>query len=113
MPHRATLVPDQPADVTVYAVLDDLGIFGRVWRETNENHADEATIVGNLLTGQYEAPVRIVAFNAGQAWARDVTADIACAILETARRERQPLGRAAREFYERATANDVPAELVS
>jgi len=30
----------------------------------------------HLLDGQYEEPVRIVAFNTAQGWSRDVTVDI-------------------------------------
>jgi hypothetical protein len=30
-----------------------------------------------LLGGQYEGPVRIVAFNTAEGWSRDVTVDIA------------------------------------
>jgi hypothetical protein len=36
-----------------------------------------ATLVRNLLGGQYENPVRIVAFNIAEGWSRDVTLDIA------------------------------------
>ncbi|HJY90723.1 MAG TPA: hypothetical protein VJ255_10605, partial [Candidatus Acidoferrum sp.] len=34
-------------------------------------------LVRNLLEGQYENPVRIVAFNTAEGWSRDVTVDIA------------------------------------
>jgi hypothetical protein len=34
-------------------------------------------MVRNLLEGQYENPVRIVAFNTAEGWSRDVTTDIA------------------------------------
>jgi hypothetical protein len=30
-----------------------------------------------LLDGQYESPVRIIAFNTAEGWSRDVTIDIA------------------------------------
>jgi hypothetical protein len=33
--------------------------------------------VRNLLDGQYESPVRIIAFNTAEGWSRDVTVDIA------------------------------------
>jgi hypothetical protein len=33
--------------------------------------------VRNLLDGQYESPVRIVASNTAEGWSRDVTVDIA------------------------------------
>ena len=61
----------------VYIVLDDFGSLGRAWRETAEAGANRATLVRNLLDGQYENPVCVVAFNTKEGWSRDVTVDIA------------------------------------
>jgi hypothetical protein len=61
----------------VYLVLDDFGSLGRVWRETDEAGTNGATLIRNLLDGQYENPVRIIAFNTAEGWSRDVTVDIA------------------------------------
>jgi hypothetical protein len=61
----------------IYLVLDDLGDLGRSWRETDEAGANRSALVRNLLEGQYENPVRIVAFNTAEGWSRDVTFDIA------------------------------------
>jgi hypothetical protein len=77
MPDRATLVPEDNTHRDVYLVLDDFGRLGRAWRETDEAATDRATLVRNLLEGQYENPVRIVAFNTAEGWSRDVTIDIA------------------------------------
>ena len=60
-----------------YLVLDDFGRLGRAWRETDEAGASRSTLVRNLLDGQYENPVRIVAFNTAEGWSRDMTVDIA------------------------------------
>jgi hypothetical protein len=67
-----SFVPDD-----TYIVLDDFGPLGRAWRETDEAGADRATLVRNLLEGQYESPVRIVAFNTAEGWSRDLTVEIA------------------------------------
>ena len=61
----------------IYLVLDDFGPLGRAWRETDEAGADRTTLVRNLLDGQYEDPVCIVAFNTAEGWSRDVTQEIA------------------------------------
>jgi hypothetical protein len=61
----------------IYLVLDDFGRLGKAWRETDEAGTNRATLVRNLLDGQYENPVRIVAFNTAEGWCRDVTVDIA------------------------------------
>jgi len=76
MPRSPSIVPED-TNRDVYLVLDDFGRLGRAWRETDEAGADRATLVLNLLDGQYEEPVRIVAFNTAQGWSRDVTVDIA------------------------------------
>jgi hypothetical protein len=60
-----------------YIVLDDFGSLGRAWRETDEAGANRAALIRNLLDGQYENPVRVVAFNTTEGWSRDVTVDIA------------------------------------
>jgi hypothetical protein len=61
----------------IYIVLDDFGRLGRAWRETDEAGTSRATLVRNLLEGQYENPVRVVVFNTAEGWSRDVTVDIA------------------------------------
>lgn len=76
MPRSPPLVPDD-TNRDVYLVLDDFGRLGRAWRETDEAGTSRATLVRNLLDGQYESPVRIVAFNTAEGWSRDVTVDIA------------------------------------
>jgi hypothetical protein len=102
------LVPDGQRNVTVHIVLDDFGErFGRAYRETGEGEADEKTIVGNIISGEYSHPLRVVAFNTAEGWARDVTEDIANAVLSRARSEHRRLGSAAQEFVERALAEDV------
>jgi hypothetical protein len=65
------------ADQTVYLVLDDFGDLGRCWRETDAETADLETVITDMLRGEYSNPVRIVGFNAGECWARDVSEDVA------------------------------------
>jgi hypothetical protein len=72
----SSIVPEHPHH-DVYLVLDDFGPLGRAWREADESGTHRATLVRNLLEGQYENPVRIVAFNTAEGWSRDVTWDIA------------------------------------
>jgi hypothetical protein len=67
------------ADETVYLVVDSFS-NGRVYRETEIEKADLETIVGDLLSGQYNSPVRIVAFNTLEHWSEDVSSDIAAEI---------------------------------
>jgi hypothetical protein len=68
-------VPHEADDT--YLVMDDFGRLGRAWRETNAESADRETLIRHLIKGEYNNPVRIVAFNIAEGWCRDVTMDIA------------------------------------
>jgi hypothetical protein len=95
------LAPDQrPHDVTVYIVLNDFGQLGRAYVEIDEATADEQTVVNNISDGEYSNPVRVVAFNTVEGWSRDVTEDIARALLDREAREAD-LSESARRFVER------------
>jgi hypothetical protein len=75
-PSRAPHGPDRDT----YMVLDDFGSLGRTWQHgvrPTKAGANRATLVRNLLDGQYESPARIIAFNTAEGWSRDVTVDIA------------------------------------
>jgi hypothetical protein len=61
----------------VYPVMDDLGRRGQVWRETDDSAAELEAVILHLLAGQYKSPVRVVGFNTGEEWSRDVSADVA------------------------------------
>ena len=41
------------ADQDTYLVLDDFGLLGRAWRETDEENTDRKTLIRDLLAGQY------------------------------------------------------------
>jgi len=73
-----SIAPHGPQQDT-YLVLDDFGpaFTARAWRETDEDATDRKTLIHNLLSGEYNKPVRIVAFNTAEGWSRDVTVDIA------------------------------------
>ena len=64
-------------DDTVYLVKDDLGRLGAVWREADAEATDLETVLTDLMSGQYSDPVRVIAFNTAEHWARDVTEDVA------------------------------------
>ena len=92
-----TLVPD---DTTVHLVLNDFGRMGCAYVETDEEKAGQWTIVSNIAKGRYSKPVRVIAFNLAEGWARDVTQEIGQAVFELGRRENY-FSPAAREFIER------------
>ena len=64
------------ADQTIYLVVDRFS-SGSVYRETEVERADVEAIIDDFLTGQFNDPVRVVAFNTLEHWANDVSKDIA------------------------------------
>jgi hypothetical protein len=71
-----SLVPDGD-DQTVYLVADDFGWNGSAWRETDCEAADLETVIQDLLSGQYNNPIRVIAFNTAERWSEDVSVDVA------------------------------------
>jgi len=76
MPRSPSIVPDD-VDRDVYIVLNDYGSLCRSRCETSEGDAERATLIHDLLDGQFSSPARIIAFNTAQGWSRDVTDEIA------------------------------------
>jgi hypothetical protein len=54
-----------------------LGFSAGSGRETDETDANRTKLMQDLLDGQYDEPVRIVAFNTAEGWSRDMTEEIA------------------------------------
>jgi hypothetical protein len=102
--HAATPPLAHSRDGTVYLVLDDFGELGRAYRETDAAQADLKTVIADLLSGQCRHPVRVVAFNTAEGWARDVSADIAHQVVTRALELDDKLPAAVRDFVERAGA---------
>ena len=75
--HAGIRQPRSPFDVAVHIVLDDVGKFGRCYREIDEADASFDIVVYGLLTGQYTSPVRVIALNTAEGWARDVSEAVA------------------------------------
>jgi hypothetical protein len=87
------LAPKLTDNVTVHIVLNDFGEkLGRAFLETDEAEADEFTIVSKIITGEYSNPARVVAFNIAEGWSRDVTDDIAQAVIERGNLSRRHWG---------------------
>jgi hypothetical protein len=52
-----SLVPSSDQDHDLHFVLCDFGKYGKTYIETNPNEADRATIVRNMIDGQYARPL--------------------------------------------------------
>jgi hypothetical protein len=66
------------ADQTVYLVIDRLGVLGSVYREVERTELE--TIISDFLTGEFNDPVRVLAFNTLEHWSDDVSQEVAAEI---------------------------------
>jgi hypothetical protein len=72
----ATLVP-YGADQTVYLVVDRVFQLGNVCREAEVERAHLEAIITDLMQGQFNDPVRVLAFHTLEHWSEDVSKEIA------------------------------------
>lgn len=100
MRRSPSIVPDA-ADRDVYLVLADFGQLGRAFPETDEARSDRATVLQDLLQGQYRDPVRVVAFNTTEGWARDVSADVAHELAQLAAARDDSVPASIEDFLDR------------
>jgi hypothetical protein len=68
-------------DQNFYLVINNYGSFGPAFAETDVGEADLETVIGDLMSGQYSDPVRVVAFNTAEHWAEDASEDVAGEIM--------------------------------
>ena len=68
------------ADQTVFLLVDRFGELGSVYRETEIERTDIETVISDLLTGQFNDPIRVGAFNTLEHWSADVSEEIATEI---------------------------------
>jgi hypothetical protein len=68
------------ADETAYLVVDRLGRLGGVDREIEVERADIETIIADLVAGQFNEPVRVIAYNTLEHWSQDISEDVALEI---------------------------------
>jgi hypothetical protein len=88
-------------DQNVYLVMDDLGRFGRVWREAEVDHTDLETVIQDLLDGQYKNPIGVFGFNAMEGWSQDVSHDVAQELSRRCDVQLRDLPPAIQDFVER------------
>jgi hypothetical protein len=92
----ASLAPEQD----LHFVLCDFGRSGQAYVETDPTQADASSIVRNLLEGQYDRPVRVLALNVEEGWVRDVSEVIADKVRDVARHDEWKLTSGTRAFIE-------------
>ncbi len=81
------------------------------FRETDEG-ITYITLIDDLLTGQYEKVIRIVAFNPVEGWSRDASEDVANALEQHIVAEGREVSEAMRDFIEGQTGRKIGQQLV-
>ena len=94
-----SIIPNDRLDRDIYLVLEDF-CAGASWRETDEADTDVLAIVEDLLTGQYEQPLRVIAINAEEGWSRDLSESIAAKVRDVAEHELIELTSGTPDFIE-------------
>ena len=87
-------------DLDLHFVLCDFGALGTAYVETVPTEVDRDTIIRNMMSGEYDHPLHVIAVNPAKGWARDVSEDIARALVETAVRGGQSLPPGTQGFVE-------------
>ena len=84
---------------------------GAAWRETDESASDFHAVVSDLLTGQYDQPLRVVAFNPAEGWSRDASEEVAQELARLAAEEGREISEALQEFIESHTGRAIGVQL--
>jgi hypothetical protein len=89
------------ADRTAYRVVDRFRAIGSGCRDIEVERSDLETIIRDLMSGQFNDPVRVVAFNTLEHWLEDVSADVAAEIQTRCDIDGEPVPEHVRDFVKR------------
>jgi hypothetical protein len=87
------------ADQTVYLVIDHQGAPGSICRKTERG--DFETVVCDLMTGRFDDPAQVLAFNTLEHWLQDLSADVASEIQARCDSDGAPLPAHLEDFVGR------------
>jgi hypothetical protein len=103
-------------DQDVYLVVDDFGLLGQCWRETDVEQTDIETIIHGLIEGQYNNPIGVFGFNPFEGWSRDVSEDVAREVRRRCDLQMREVPSSIQDFVERHEGRDrqlpLPLRLV-
>ena len=111
MRQSPSIIPRDRLDRDSYRVLEDFN-SGPAWRETDEDRTAYDAVISDLLTGQYDQPLRVVAFNPLRGWSRDASEDVAEALARRADFQEREVSEALREFIENFTGRTIGTQLL-
>jgi len=95
-----SIVPTDGGE-NVYLVAEAFGKLGHAWREADYEATDLETVIQDLLSGQYSAPIRVVAFNTEERWSEDVSEDVAHELRRRCDLQARDVPSSIQDFVER------------
>jgi hypothetical protein len=98
-------------DQNAYLILDCFDRLGCAWRETDVEATDLETVISDLMSGQYNDPQRVVAFNTSEHWAEDVSEDIAREIRRRADDAHEDVSSSIEDFVARHAGREQQLDL--
>jgi hypothetical protein len=90
------------ADQTLYLVVDGYG-GGASRRELEIERTDLEAAICELMSGQFNDPVRVIAYNTLEHWSEDVSAEVALEIQSRCDMDGCDLPEHIKDFVERST----------
>jgi hypothetical protein len=98
----ARIVP-YGADQTLYVVVDGFGGTGAARQEIDVERTNLESTIYDLMSGRFTDPVRVIAYNTLEHWARDVSAEVAFEIQSRCDMDGNDLPEHIKDFVERHT----------
>ena len=99
-----SIVPDASEDY--YIVVNHFGRYGTAFVETDLNRANYETTIFDLISGQYDDPLRVIMFNPATNRSEDVSHTVAQEILRRLDLKGDDVPSALEAFIERHTGPD-------
>lgn len=86
------------ADQTIYLVTDRRGVSAGDLRQTEVERTDLESVIVDLISGHFNNPIRVVAFNTLEHWKRDISFEVAQEIQLRFDMERDPIPAHVEDF---------------
>ena len=94
------------ADQTVYLIIDRFDGLKNVYREAEVERTDVETVITDLMSGQFNDPIRVVAFNTLEHWLRNISKEIALEIQTRCDIDGEDIPELIRDFVGSYTGSD-------
>lgn len=104
-----SIIPNDRLDRDIYLVLEDFR-NGAAFRETDEG-VDRSALINDLLAGQYDQVLRIVAFNPAEGWSMDASEDIAYELERRIGAEDHEIADGLKDFIEGQLGRRIGVQL--